>query len=422
MIPLRRNETRLDAAALRDRYAHADPETVAAFWKRVRTCGAPLLASESDRATFLWRDSHAAERPGGAATVHLHVNRVTDKERYADGFMHHVPGTDIWALTLRLPEGLRACYGFTPLRPGEEAPTGMPRLGHYPTLRDPLNPLPPLIDHGERGLSVLRADHAPAQPEWETEAALEPPRGTVVHESRPLAPDHAEPALPRRHWLYLPPAAEGPLPLLTVFDAETWFGELPLPRALEAAVAAGRIPPVAVLGIANRERLDRIACLGANPVFLRRVAADATAWAIATATRAGARLAGPERRVVCGQSLGGLSALLAALELPGTYGAALSHSASLWWTPDGESTPRDLGSRPGGDWITERFATAAAGSTRIRLDVGSREGAAVAHTRTLHRTLRERGWDADIAVYEGGHDFAWWRGALIDDLAAVLTR
>lgn len=423
MSSLQRKTTRLDTDAIRDRYAHADPASVEAFWERVRRLGTPLREPGQDRATFLWRAPHAAERPGGAASVHLHVNRLTDKEHYDRGRMHHVPGTDIWALTLPLPRGTRASYGFTPLAPGERPPGGLPRLGHYATRRDPLNPLPALIDHGDRGLAVVCAEHAPPQPEWETDAAHEPPRGTVFRRTLPLDPARGPDDVlgrPRPHWLYLPPDTGGELPLLTLFDAETWFGDLPLPRALEAAADAGRLPPVAVLGIANRERLDRIACLGANADFLRGVAAGATEWAEKTAAAAGRRLAGASRRVIAGQSLGGLSALLAALELPDSYGAALAHSASLWWTPDGKSSPRDLGGRPGGDWITERFAAAGPRAVRLRLDVGRHEARTVPHTRTLHRTLLDRGWTAELTEYTGGHDYAWWRGALIDDLAAVL--
>lgn len=417
----------LDAESLLRRYSYAPAHEVQELWDRVSLDGTPVWnepdGSENPRVTFLWRAPAAGEHPDGPDSVHVHINRVTDKDRHADGFMQHVPGTDIWVLTVTLAGTLRACYGFTPLRPGEQPVGGPPELGIYWTLRDPLSLCPPLVDHGPYGLSVLAGPGAPPQPDWEHSSSLRSRRGELVREPRALPSDRQ----PRDHWLYLPPSAlqdgHDNLPLLTLFDAETWFGEMNLPQALESAVDAERLPEVAVLGISNIHRLDRIEQLGANSAFLRDVAHASTGWAERHAAHHGVRFAGKQGRIVSGQSLGGLSALIAALELPQDYGVALAHSSSLWWTPDGRSTPRDLGTRPEGDWITGRFAREPVQDVRIRLDVGLKEGLTVPQTEILHRTLGERGWAVDeLHLYDGGHDFAWWRGALLDGLAAVLPQ
>ena len=44
----------------------------------------------------------------------------------------------------------------------------------------------------------------------------------------------------------------------------------------------------------------------------------------------------------------------------------------------------------------------------------------VPRTRRLAEVLDRRGWDCDLREYIGGHDWAWWRGALIDRLAEIL--
>lgn len=417
----------LDAESLLRRYSYAPAYEVQELWDRVTLSGTPLWLEEggagTSRTTFLWRAPAAGEHPDGLASVHVHINRVTDKDQHDRGIMRHIPGTDIWVLTLELPDTLRACYGFTPLRRGEQPAGGPPELCVYWTRRDPLNLCPPLADHGPYGLSVLSGPAAPPQPEWETSASLRSLRGGLMREPQALPAD----GRPRDHWLYLPPAAlrEGrrDLPLLTLFDAETWFGEMGLPQALETAMDAGRLPELAVLGISNTHRVDRIEQLGANSAFLHDVAETSTAWAQRHAAEHGVGFAGREARIVSGQSLGGLSSLVAALEQPQAYGVALAHSSSLWWTPDGGSTPHHLGTRPGGDWITGRFAAEPVQDVRIRLDVGLREGLTVPQTEILHRTVEERGWRTDrLHLYDGGHDFAWWRGALFDGLAAVLPQ
>ncbi|RRO90026.1 hypothetical protein CXF35_03660 [Corynebacterium bovis] len=60
--------------------------------------------------TFLWRQ----ERGATCDRVYLRVNRVTDKGREALGLMHHIPGTDVWVLTLDLAPTTRLSYGFVP--------------------------------------------------------------------------------------------------------------------------------------------------------------------------------------------------------------------------------------------------------------------------------------------------------------------
>src|SRR5690606_31945897 len=117
--------------------------------------------------------------------------------------------------------------------------------------------------------------------------------------------------------------------------------------------------------------------------------------------------------------LGGLSALFAAVQTPGAYGAVIAHSPSMWWRPGGTATPSSLGAGGEPDWITRQIAERPATGVRVRLDVGTREGPTVAHARTLAAALRSRGYPHRLAVYEGGHDFACWRGALLDGLAAL---
>ncbi|HIW92890.1 MAG TPA: DUF3327 domain-containing protein [Candidatus Corynebacterium avicola] len=410
-------------------YSHASTTETEAFWARIAAEGTPVWSSpdaghvgdqgpDETKITFLWRAPVAAEHPDGLESVHVHVNRVTDKERHDAGYMTHVPGTDIWVLTLSVSPTLRASYGFTPLRPDEVAPTGMPEPCTYRSHRDPLNHRLPLVDHGPYGLSVLAGPQAPDQDEWES-VGLRFVRGGVLREKVALPCD----GRPRDHWLYLPPTLAEDVPLLTLFDAESWFGEMSLPVALDQAMLAGRLPEVAVLGISNIDRLDRIKSLGANSEFLRDVASTSVSWAQNHASDHGVQFAGRERRIVSGQSLGGLSALVAALEQPQSYGIALAHSSSLWWSPGGKSTPRDLAGMTGGGWITGRFADAGdeIEKVRIRLDVGTREGLTIPQTEILQRTLEDGGWPTEgFHLYDGGHDYACWRGVLVDGLAATL--
>lgn len=406
------------APSLRSALAHAAAPEIADFWGKVRVQGTPLPAGPgASPGTGRWTFVH---RAAGADRVHLAMNRVTDKDRTDAGLMQPVPGTDLWVLTLELPDRFRAAYGFTRLERGQEPPAGPPGHGAFHTRPDPLNPRPPLMGRGGAGLSVFTGPQAPLAPAWDRQTPGARP-GRLLQEDRVL-PDSPT---ARPHWLHLPPG-DGEVPLLTLFDAEKWFGGLGLPEALEAARASGELPRVAVLGVGHHDRQDRISSLSANPGFLRAVARDATAWAEAHLEAAGLRVGGSTARILAGQSLGGLSALAAAVEQPGHYDALVAQSPSLWWRPGGGATPRDLVRTSGPDWITDRLARSMPdGGPRpvraaVRVSVGSLEGPSAAHQERLLQALTGSGWDAHLSVYCGGHDYAWWRVGLFDDLRALL--
>ncbi|WP_448851589.1 alpha/beta hydrolase-fold protein [Corynebacterium sp. 335C] len=408
----------LDERRIATEWAGASEGAVESLLASAREAGGPVWGPDGDRATFLWRVP-AGEDPD--APVHLFVNRVTDKDRHELGMMRRVPGTRLLVRTLELSPTLRASYGFAAGRDARRR--GGPRTGPAPTRLDPLNPLPPVArDDGGQGLSVLRGPLSPPQEEWEQRDARPVLRGMVLDERLPL--DAGPAGRPLRDCvLYLPSPddAAGPVPLLVLFDAEDWFGRMSLPRALEHAVSAGRIPPVAVLGVANPGRGTRVASLGANDAFLASVAGRATSWAETVAASRGVLLAGRGGRFLAGQSLGGLSALRAAITGEGGYGGVIAQSPSVWWTPDGRSTPADLGSREV-DWITAEAARRALPDrpAKVRIQVGCREGLMLPRAHAADQTLRGRGVDSTVSVYDGGHDLAWWRGGLIDALAELV--
>ncbi|MCS5478929.1 alpha/beta hydrolase-fold protein [Corynebacterium sp. YIM 101645] len=389
-------------------YSNADKEALDRFWDLVSRFGTPMRELNGVRTTFVWRDM------GANVPMHLYMNRITDKQNYDAGLMKQVPGTDIHVLTLELASTLLASYGFQPAAPDGERPKGPPPHDSYPTYLDTHNPRA-LVRNGINGLSLFEGPFNRFRREWHFDSG--DITGTLFSEEVQVGD-----AL-RRLWLYLPAeAGEELLPLLTLFDAETWFGRLDLPVALEKAAAEGKIPSMAVLGVSNVDRADRVASLSANEEFLGDVSGPATIWAVTHAASRGATLAGPEGQIIAGQSLGGLSALVSVLGEPERYRYAIAASPSLWWEPGEKRAPADLGSRSV-DWITEQFGTSKDPEidTKILLSVGVREGLSVPRVHLLEQTMRYFRWDVGLNVYDGGHDFAWWRVALIDDLERIFT-
>ncbi|MDG4865211.1 enterochelin esterase, partial [Streptomyces sp. T-3] len=94
-------------------------------------------------------------------------------------------------------------------------------------------------------------------------------------------------------------------------------------------------------------------------------------------------------------------------------------SASLWWRPGlPQGVPRTVsGETP---WLVSLFAEAEPRPVTVRLDVGLHEGRMVGDARALHAVLDSLGYPVTRTEYNGGHDYACWRGHLADGLAAIL--
>ncbi|MFJ8948532.1 alpha/beta hydrolase-fold protein [Streptomyces sp. NPDC102381] len=354
--------------------------------------------------TVVWREDRPVEG------VYLLANRITDKHRVRHGMMRRLEGTDVWYVSLRLPLGLRCGYRIHPFAADDPhmTPDG-PRSGASRGLPD--DRMDPLNRHagGPFG-SLIELDGAPSLAEWPAAP------GSAAEVGRSEAFDFAAAdGSTYRVRQFVPELGDtGPPPgLLVVFDGELWFDRYGITAAATVAVEAGRIPPMAVVGIeAGADPAARMRQLGADPHFIDMLA-DELLPAV-TKDLPG----GPDRRntVLCGQSLGGLTALATALRRPDAFGTVLAHSASTWWRPGMKARPGPP-AEGAETWLYEQAAEAPAGDLRIRMDVGSNEGTTVDDLHRLHALMAGRGFDVSLHVYTGGHDHACWAAALIDGLA-----
>uniref|UniRef100_A0AAU3GSX9 Alpha/beta hydrolase-fold protein n=1 Tax=Streptomyces sp. NBC_01401 TaxID=2903854 RepID=A0AAU3GSX9_9ACTN len=401
------------------------PSAVDRFWQEVADTGAPLVEPVPDApgerlVTVVWREN----RP--VIGVYALLNRVTDKHLASRGMMRRLGGgTGLWYVSLRLPAGLRCGYRIHPFGPDDPylTPEG-PRAGSSRGLPDDrVDPL----NHRASGPfgSMIELDGAPSLAEWHTAPAPgtdgsdrtdSTAPGGLTDTYRFLAADGTGYRVRR-----FVPAVEDPdreLGLLVVLDGEQWFDRYGITRAVGAAMASGRIPPTAVIGIeAGADPAQRMRQLGANPRFI-----DALADELVPAMTAFIpRWAGPGRTVLCGQSLGGLTALATALRKPGAFGTVLAQSASTWWRPGMTSRP-SAHTGASDTWLHGQAAAAPVGGTSIRMTVGSNEGVMLDDLRKLRTLMAARGFDASLDVYAGGHDHCCWAAALMEGLAAPPER
>ncbi|MGV0095573.1 enterochelin esterase [Streptomyces californicus] len=383
-----------------------DPGAEEAFWRYAAATGTPLVEPDPEGdpdhrlVTFVRR-----EEPSRPAThVLALVHTVTDKDRHAGDLAPHlmerIEGTGVWAISHRLRADHRASYQFHATDGSREDALRADRAAWLQVLDraepDPLNTRVPLPSRdGRNPASVLELPASPPQSRIARRDGTE--RGRTLD---------AE-VDGRRITVHLPPGhhRDGrPYALAVLLDGEMWGPVLGIGDILDNLHADGELPPtVAVLVDTMGRRMDDLACSGP---FVDWLADTLLPWA-EREYGAGADAA---RTAIAGQSAGGLTAAFAAFRRPDRFGLALSQSGSFWW-PDDER---------GGEWLTGQYAWAERRPVTLRLEVGLQEWMLLGENRRLRNVLRARGYDVRYGEFNGGHDYACWRGGLADGLVDLL--
>jgi enterochelin esterase family protein len=385
---------------------------VAAFWDDVATYGTPLVEPRDGEpqhrtVTFLWR--------GGAATreVVLLANKLTDPSVWDASTLERVPGTDVWHRSFRLRADWRATYQLAPDDGGAGGEMAGPpsRWGAAAAraVPDPYNPRTFPSRYGVAPHSVAELPAAPPQPYVARRPGVA--RGTVTRHRVASAILGNE----RDVWLYVPDQIDVDADALVLLDGEDWATRLPAATILDNLIAEGAIPPTVAIMPSTVDHATRWRELACHAPFVAFLSDELLPWA---ARRYGGTLSlDGARTTLAGRSLGGLTALYAALHAPARFGRVLSQSASLWWPSE---TEHDAGAGALTDAYVKAGPAAVAG-TRFHVEVGLQEWALLARHRHLRDVLALLRADVSYAEFHGGHDALCWQGGLADGLIA-LTR
>ncbi|WP_399082157.1 alpha/beta hydrolase-fold protein [Streptomyces sp. BBFR2] len=293
--------------------------------------------------------------------------------------------TDCWYAEVRMPARLRVTYRF---------------LVDGASYADPRNPAGA---GGDRSLAAT--PDAPPQPHWPA-----------------LGPDDVLP-LPRtrirwaggrlggRRTVRIHPVGGGG-PVVLLLDGDDWLHLHPAMTAFDAAHAAGEMPPVTLVFLPAK---DRAAEFGCRPELWEAVRDELLPLVAESGVPAD-----PDRLVVAGQSLGGLSALYAAVEFPGLVSRVACQSGSFWWTPRSGEAQDPLGGPVGGALAARLAKRPAPPGLRIAFDLGEHETRMRPHCERVESLVAGAGATVRTSRSASGHDRAGWRQALLRDVAWAL--
>lgn len=368
---------------------------VPALPKNCRTLPWPLISENHGAATvtFLYESRRAN-------TVLLFVNRLTDEKDITRSEMEYL-GDGLWGLSYRMDTDWRASYAFLehtgcgepPWRAETDQRTLRTLLDSGRT--DPRNPLTCLNSAGTP-FSVAELADAPFQPHRIALGCPSLPQSGVSAAEHCVATEAGQ----RTVWAHSVGHPGPAAPLVLLLDGETWLTHHSFQLSLDSARRAGDLPDLWAVFISSGPRSERWQYLGHHDGAARDLPESILPWAQRTLD-AGYE---PGSTVVTGHSLGGISALWALAQHPESIGAVLAQSPSVWTDPDGA--------------LAAKLQQA---SGRIRLEVGRQEWAMADQVRELADALRSTGADVECVEFNGGHDFACWRGGLIEGIATLLA-
>lgn len=341
--------------------------------------------------TFLWEDTDST---GREAMVHL--TSLTDRHRedVSGAILAPVPGTRWHALTYLLDPAAILSYTLV-VRPVIARDAGATRPGWIAVHEDgrPDPRCEASLASLRGGASLWTGPRARTHPEWSAPRP-EGPAGWARH----LDVGDAERRLILATGSERDPQHPAPR-LLVLLDGEVWRAHDAL-RHLGGRAGELDVLLIDSLGRERRARdlpdPERSADLFGNALHAARSAVGA-AWPAADV-------------IVAGQSFGGLAAAEIVLRRPDLAARGIAQSGSYWFGSDeAPGTGR-------GDllrWlegVVERSPAQLTG--RLLVQVGAEEGSMLEGSAELVEILRPTEVVLAHEIWQGGHDYAWWRHGL----------
>lgn len=354
---------------------------------------------------FTWSDDDPAQP---ARSVLLRLLTPTDFANDDGDLGRYLMDCDVsatWRATLRLPSDLRTSYQFCPVR-DRELPAqvdaedwekvcalGVPDPANTAVIGPSTWP-----DYGSA--SVLELPAARPQPWHARRSGVA--RGEVTRHTLGTS------AL----WVYTPHGyAEGTGNALAIlFDGKVWDG-IDVAATLDNLLAEGLLPPTVVVGVESIRDRPRNEALVDTEALMSFLLDDLLPFV----TEGWRVTADPGRTVLAGQSLGGLAATYAGLRAPERFGLILTQSGSFWRGAGGDG---EIDSPA----LMDQIAREDPRPIRIFQEAGSLERNLLVKNRILYGVLLARGYAVTYREYQGGHDYACWRGGLADGLISLLGR
>ncbi len=341
----------------------------------------PLV--EEGAVTFAWR--------GAATAVNL---RHWVYGLPASQAFRRVGATDLWVLTLRLPDRARVEYKLEILHGRHAEWIEDPR--NAKRARDPF------------GANSVCTTHGYETPEW---SLPDPEVAAGRLEDVVLASDAHRRPVPVT--MYLPPRfrATRNYPLLVVHDGPDYLNYSSLKAVLDNLIARREIPGVVAALLHPRERLREYADHEPHARFVAEELLPLLEERYPLERQ-------PAARCLMGASLGAVASFSTAVRYPDLFGRLLLQSGSFAFSDLGEAAARERGPtfEPIVAFMNRYRRAPARVASRVFLTCGTFESL-IYENRSLVPVLQSAGMDVRWVEARDGHNWENWRDRLREGLS-----
>jgi len=374
------------------------------FWSELEKSGTPIVeeiseASDTVLVTFLYK--------GTEDTKNVVVLSDLSKFNYKTSQIEQILGTNIWYKTYEIRNDVRFLYNFSV---NDLLDDDMDKRFSNLTY-DLLNPAKfifPKYDEDpediERVSSLVELPYTDKF-YWSIQNNTSQ-KGTVeVHKFHSELLNNE-----RRIWMYTPHGHSkdvAPYGAVVVTDGFQYINMLSAPVVLHNLISEGKIP--SMVGIFIDTVKDRRAELTCNKSFSDFVAKEVMPWALKNYNITNE----PNKNVIAGFSLGGLTASFIGLTHSEVFGNVLSQSGSYWWSPKDEDKF---------NWMSRQYEAVENLSLKFYLNTGVLEtpDRIIETNENFRDTLKSKGYSVHYETFKSAHNYIYWGETLANGLIALV--
>ncbi|MEW8995845.1 alpha/beta hydrolase-fold protein [Clostridium sp.] len=367
--------------------------------------GTPIIEelendSESSLVTFIYKENKECENV-------LFVPPV-GKENYNDNQMQRILETDLWYITYEVRNDVRFKYYFSPNDPLDN---NWDERYYNRSVYDRLNKKI-MIFKGENEEDDEKSSYVimPQSPEdvW-TKKIEGVPRGSV--EEYKFESENLEDK--RRIRVYTPygyDKNEKNYGFIVLTDGDEYINVLSATEILNNLIDSQKIPPIVAIFIDSTEnRMKELKC---SDSFGEVIVKELIPWARQNYNIS----SNPKDAIICGLSLGGLTATYLGLNYSKNFGNVLSQSGSYWYRPKSYSFVND------DCWMSSNFKKIDKLPLKFYLSIGVLEtkDKIIDTNINLKDTLTAKGYDVEFQWFKSGHDYLSWGENLANGLISLI--
>lgn len=211
-----------------------------------------------------------------------------------------------------------------------------------------------------------------------------------------------------------------PYGFITLTDGHDYINVLKAEQALNNLIADKKIPPIVAIFIDTlHKRREDLYC---NDLFCSSVANELIPW-----LREKYNLSkDPQKAIIGGLSLGGLTATYMGLKHSDVFGNVLCKSGSFWHRPINSDEENQVELENKGDeldcWMSEQIKLSPKLPLRFYMNIGVLENKQrmINNSLNVKKTLESLDYHVDFEFFKSGHDYLSWGQTLATGLISLI--